>query len=832
MTGRAADVLLSDGTTVHLRQIEPSDADALVAMHSRFSERTRYLRFFSPYPRIPARDLERFVNVDHSSREALVILSGPNMVGVGRYERLGPDAPDAEVAFAVEDAYQGRGVGSVLLEHLAAAARDAGIERFVAEVLPANDAMLRVFADAGYEVTRRYADGVVHLVFPVAQTQRSLAVQWDREHRTEARSVARLIRPQSVAVYGASASGRGVGAAILSHLTSGGFPGAIYVVHPRGPLTSLRDAVAAPLSSAPVEAELPHKTAPIGAEQRGEQAQVDLAIVAVPPARLGAVVADAGAAGVHGLLVITELDPAQRRELVAQARVLGMRVIGPGSLGIADHVAKLNATLVPRLPAAGRVALFCQSGTLGLQLLAEADRRQLGLSSFASAGRRADVSGNDLLQFWADDPETDLIVMYLETFGNPRKFSRIAREVGRRKPILVLASETGVGSTLDRSALDALRAQSGVIEAGTVSELFDTAGVLATQPLPAGDRIGIVSNAFALTALAGARVRGAGLRVGRAGAVGPAASASELAAAARTTLDSEDADAVLVILAPPLPTGPLVATEAAILEPYRQVLRDVAEGADKPFVVISLLDSTIEEAVRALAHAAKRAAWLREPPGTFPEPVNASVSTLEEALDAYGIPVLPSVLASGAKAVTAAAKRLGYPVAIKAVEHQHRIDIGAVRLNLGDEKVLRKAYSDLEAIFGPEVVVQPMAAPGVACRLEIRDDPAFGPVVGFGLGGPVAELVGDQAWRAAPLSDLDAAGLVRAPKAAALLAGADLASLAQLLTKAGQLADEVPRLRSLTLNPVLVHEKGWTVLHAEGEMDDPAERPDSGPRKL
>ncbi|NUP34507.1 MAG: GNAT family N-acetyltransferase, partial [Streptomycetaceae bacterium] len=361
---RPADVLLSDGSTVAIRPIEPADADAIVAMHARFSERTRYLRYFSPYPRIPARDLERFVRVDHRDREALVIVHGTEIVAVGRYERLGPQAPDAEVAFVVEDAYQGRGIGSVLLEHLAAAAEPAGITRFVAEVLPENGAMIRVFTDAGYIVTREYADGVVHLTFPVAPTDRSRQVQADRERRSEARSVARLLKPQSLAIFGASRSGAGVGAALQRHIAGSELP--LTVVHPGETLESV----------------------------------VDLAVVAVPPAAVPEVVA-ACAGKVGGLLVITDLDRAQRRDLVNAARAAGMRVIGPGSLGVA--AGDLNATLAPHLPPPGRVGFFSQSGTLGLLLLAEADRQGLGMSSFVNVGQRGDVSGNDLLQYWAGD---------------------------------------------------------------------------------------------------------------------------------------------------------------------------------------------------------------------------------------------------------------------------------------------------------------------------------------------------------------------------------------------------------------------------------------------
>ena len=861
MPAREADVLLSDGTTVHLRPIQPRDADALVVMHSKFSERTRYLRFFSPYPRIPPRDLERFVNVDHHDREALVVSAGAGLIAVGRYERLGEDAPEAEVAFVVADEYQGRGIGSVLLEHLAAAAREVGIERFVAEVLPANATMLNVFADAGYEVDRRYADGVVHLVFPVAPTERSLAVQWDREHQTESRSVARLMRPASIAVYGASRSGRGVGAALLRHVLASGFPGPVHVVRladgagagvvPGGiagrvdEMGQVAEAGVAPdgiggrvdeMGEVAEAGVAPDGVGGRADEMRGLAETVDLAVVVVPPGAIGDVVGDAAKAGVHGLMVVTELDPAARDELVRQARAAGMRVIGPGSLGLADLSVPLNATLVPRLPRRGRVALFCQSGQLGLQLLAEADRRGLGVSGFASMGRRADVSGNDLLQFWADDPETDVIAMYLETFGNPRKFSRIARTVGRRKPIVMIAGETGlVGSTLDASAMEALRAHSGVIEVGTVSELFDVAAILDGQPLPTGDRVGVVSNAFPLAALASARVRMAGLKVGRVSSVGPAAGPRELAAAVRTTLDSEDADVVVVTVAPPLPTGAMTA-ETTPFGPFAAELAKAAEGADKPVVTTFLPgEGSVEEAVRALAHVVRRAAWLREPSGRLPTPRPPSAGTsLEKILDHYLVPRKASKRAGNADLAVTTAAELGFPVALKMVKHPHRIDLGAVRLNLSGEALVRKAYADFEELFGPEpeVVVQGMAPPGVACVVLALDDPAFGPVVGFGLGGPVTELVGDRAWRAAPLTDTDAAALVRAPKAAPLLEGMDLAALEKLLVQIGQLMDREPHVRRLELNPVLVHQTGLTVLHADGLLDEPGRRPDTGPRHL
>jgi hypothetical protein len=271
--------------------------------------------------------------------------------------------------------------------------------------------------------------------------------------------------------------------------------------------------------------------------------------------------------------------------------------------------------------------------------------------------------------------------------------------------------------------------------------------------------------------------------------------------------------------------------EPSLLAPFLDALSGLAEGADKPVVITTYRE--VEEAVRALGHAVRRAAWLREPPGMLPEPVRAGhVSTLDEALAAFGIVVQPSEQVRRTREALAAAKDLGLPVALKAVEHRHRIDLGAVRLNLATADQVRRSYADLRDRFGPEVVVQGMAQPGVACVIECRDDPAFGPVVGFGLGGPVNELVGDKAWRVAPLTDRDAAAMLRSPKAAPLLDGVDVASLQELLVRIGQLADEVPGLRRLVLNPVLAHDSGYTVLHAEGVMDEPGARPDSGPRHL
>ncbi|AGZ45341.1 putative acyl-CoA synthetase [Actinoplanes friuliensis DSM 7358] len=839
-------MLLSDGSAVHMRPIRPDDAPAIVEFHSRMSDRTRYLRYFSPYPRIPERDLARFVNVDHRDREAFVIVSGPRIMAVGRYERLGPDAPEAEVAFVVEDAHQGRGIGSVLLEHLAEAAREHGITRFVAEVLPQNAGMLRVFSDFGYQVQRKYADGVVHLEFPIAPTEKSREVQESREQRTEARSISRLLHPRAVAVYGASASGQGIGAALLGHLRDGGYTGTVVPVHRSADrvagLPAYRSAVAAGVA-------------------------VDLALVAVPPEGVAEVLADAAAAGAGGLVVVSagfaeagaEGARAQR-ELIDSAHAAGMRVVGPNCLGIAntDPAVRLNATLAPALPAAGRVGFFSQSGALGVALLAEADRRGLGLSSFVSAGNRADVSGNDLLQYWQDDPGTDAVLLYLETFGNPRKFARLARRMSRVKPVVAVASATrppGLAGDLpgpDTKAVTALFARSGVIRVDTVAELFDVGILLAHQPLPAGRRVAIVGNSSALSGLAVAACRATGLTVadGYPCDISPQAGAHDFADALADAAVDDRVDALVVVFAPPLP-GQLPDEDAD----FAAALGSVALAGEKPTVATFLLGQlpprvpaypSVEEAVRALSRVATYADWLRQAPGALPalSGVDPSAPELQgpptDLLAAYGIKVEPSSSAGSLDEALAAAETLGYPVALKAAGGalRHRIDLGAVRLALADAEDVRAAYSELSQAFGPDVLVQSMVPAGVACTVEVVEDPAFGPVIGFGLGGVASELLGDLAWRAAPLTDRAAAALVDEPRAAPLLHGyrgsapVDRGALIDLLLRVGRLADEHPQVRALSLNPVLARPDGITVLHASVELGEPGTRPDTGPRRL
>ncbi len=902
MPAPAADVLLSDGTTARLRPIQPADAPAIVALHSRFSDRTRYLRYFSPYPRISEKDLVRFTTVDHHDREAIVVEHGGQLVAVGRYDRLGPGAADAEVAFVVEDAWQGRGIGSILLEHLASAARAEGLGRFVAEVLPVNAPMLRVFADAGYTVAREYADGVVHLEFPIAPTERSLAVQYRREQGSEAASIGRLLRPRGVALYGVRRAGRGIGALLLGHLRD--YAGQLVVVHPT---ESTVDGVRAVPRLA--DAGVP----------------VDLAVVAVPALAVAEVVADAAAAGVAGVVVVSagfaETGPAgvaAQDDVLRAARAAGLRLVGPNCLGVAntDPAVRLNATLAPTLPRPGRIGFFCQSGALGVALLAEAHRRGLGLSTFVSAGNRADVSGNDLLQYWQDDPTTDAVLLYLETFGNPRKFARLVRRIGRDKPVVAVASPYrpafvgGAGQPgPDARGTAALFAHSGVIRVDTVAELFDVGLLLDNQPLPAGDRVGIVTNSSALGVLAAGAATAAGLVVadGYPLDVGPGAGPAQFAAALTRAAADDRVDVVAVSFAPPLPTeDPPPAQEALLSGEPRSSGEPVSLGepvssgapvsstqtvssgdtvasgegpegpdslahavagavagatdAGKPVVATSVGGvlpagvpgyPSVEEGIRALARVARYARWRRTPQGRLPElagidldAARLAVARQAPAVDllaSYGIGVLAGQTVTGARAAVAAAGRLGYPVVLKIAEPslRHRLDLGAVRLGLADAGDVRRARVELGKLFGREqkLIVQPQAPPGISCVVELAQDSAFGPVVGFGPGGVTGELLGDMAWRAAPLSDMDADALVREPRAAPLLFGhrsgtpVELTALTDLLLRVGVLADAHPEVRRLRLNPVLARSDGLTVLHASVTYGAP-DRPDSGPRQL
>ncbi|WP_232665434.1 bifunctional acetate--CoA ligase family protein/GNAT family N-acetyltransferase [Pseudonocardia sp. TRM90224] len=876
-----ADIVASDGGVVHLRPILPSDGDALLRFHASLSERTRYLRFFGPYPRIPPRDLERFTTVDHHARVAFVCLLGDEIIAVGRYEGLLPQgAPagsvpeSAEVAFVARDEHQGRGLGSILLEHLAAAARENGVRRFEAEVLVENHQMVRVFRQAGYQVSRAFAEGVLHLEFDVDPTERSLVVRDSREQRAEARSVHNVLHPSSVAVIGASTDPSKIGHAVLANLLRGNFTGPVFPVNPDA--RSVRGVRAyASVTEIPDE--------------------VDLAVVAVPAAGIDDVMDSCLEKGVKALVVVSagfadagEGGTVAERRLVSEARSHGMRVVGPNALGVVNTApdVRLNATLAPEVPARGRVGFFSQSGALGIAILAAAKERGLGLSTFVSAGNRADVSGNDLLQYWQTDSGTDVVLLYLETFGNPRKFARLARRLARTKPIVAVKSGRHSGPTsalaasaapIDDASVRALFEQAGVIRVDTLSELFDTALLLSTQPLPAGPRVAVVGNSSALGLLVADALLDEGMELaGKPVDVGAAATPEEFATAVGKAVAEESTDALVTVFVPP------VATPGAA---YARALRESAAESAKPIVAVFLAAEGVpaelavpagdgspghgsvpsypspERAAAALARVSRYARWRSRPMGEFvtPEGVDTERArslvaamgitqrrslTDAEILDllaCYGIPVAEFRQVGSAESAVAAATELGYPVAVKAVgdRWRHRSDLVGVRLDVAGPAEVERAHADIARLTGStEVYVQRMVPRGVSCVLEIVDDPSFGSLLSFGLSGVATELLGDRAFRVVPVSDQDAAALVRAPRAAPLLAGyrgaepTRLDALEELVLRVGKIAEDLPEVRSLALDPVLASAEGVYVTGARVALGPPPTRDDGGPRRL
>ncbi|WP_436319146.1 bifunctional acetate--CoA ligase family protein/GNAT family N-acetyltransferase [Streptomyces virginiae] len=592
-----ADVVLRDGGTARIRPITTEDAGRLVSFYEQVSDESKYYRFFAPYPRLSDRDVHRFTHHDYVDRVGLAATIGEEFIGTVRYDRIGPDgrpasapADEAEVAFLVQDAHQGRGVASALLEHIGAVARERGIRRFAAEVLPANTKMIKVFTDVGYQQKRSFEDGSVHLTLDLEPTAESLAVQRAREQRAEARSVQRLLAPGSVAVVGVSRSGAGVGAAALRNLRDSGFRGHLYAVN-EAVTRDLLDGVRAYRT---VEA--------VGAP-------VDLAVIAVPADRVPDAVAACGEHGVQGLVVLSagygDSGPAglaRQRELLRQVRSYGMRLIGPNAYGVINTApeVELNASLTPApMPVRGRTGLFTQSGAIGIALLSALLRRGEGLSSFVSAGNRADVSGNDILQYWYEDEATDVALMYLETLGNPRKFTRLARRTAAVKPVVVAkggrhtpAGHVVPGTRLSEDTVSALLRQAGVIRVDTVTELVDVGLLLASQPLPAGPRIAILGNSESLGVLTYDACLAQGLRPLPPLDLTTAASPEDFRTALAAALASDDCDAVIVTAIPWV-------SEHALADDLADALREaVAETPGKPVAVVHV---ELAELVRALS---------------------------------------------------------------------------------------------------------------------------------------------------------------------------------------------------------------------------------------
>ncbi|MEU8121195.1 GNAT family N-acetyltransferase [Spirillospora sp. NPDC049024] len=802
-----ADVVLSDGGTAHLRPIRPEDAELLRTFHARLSPESIYYRFFSPRPHLSDRDVEHFTTVDYDRRVALIATIAGEMVAVVRYDSLADRPETAEVAFLVEDAHQGRGLGAVLLEHIAAAARERGVRRFVASVLPDNRRMTRVFREAGYQAEQRFEEGVIELVLDLEPTDTSLEVMTAREHRAESRSIQRLLFPRSVAVIGASRAEHSVGQTVLRNLLAGDFSGPVYPVHPSAVAVAGVRAYASVL-------EIPD--------------DVDLAVVAVRADAVHEVVEECAGKGVRGLVVVSsgfgevgEEGRAAQEQLVRLARAYGMRVVGPNCLGIAntDTDVRLNATLAPTMPGRGPVGFFSQSGALGIAILQRTAERGLGLSTFVSAGNRADVSGNDLMQYWEEDPATRAVLLYLESLGNPRKFARLARRLGRRKPIVAVKSGRSTQGvpighaaralTLPDHAVSALFEQAGVIRVEDLAELFDVAQVLAYQPLPAGDRIAIIDNSNSLGLLAQDEAVALGLEVRPRIDLGPSADADDYEAALAGALDDDSVDAVVALFTPPTIGG----FDVRVPE---KILRLAAEGR-KPIVATYLgtegmpaelrvtgpdgmaAEGSVpsyaspEDAVRALAYVIRYAQWRQRPAGRMP--------AFEDVDRAKARELVAGWLGDG-----------------------------------GPVEVAPEQAVELLACYGIGLAG---GTDGVATRIVVREDPSFGALISFGIADETAELLEDRAYRLSPLADAEAAEMIRAIRTAPLLLGhrgadpVNLGALEELLLRASRLGYDLPEVARLELNPVMVGASGVAVRAVRLTLGRPlGPRPELEPRHL
>ena len=874
------DVILRDGSTLRLRPPARTDAEALLRFFRDLSDRSLYLRFHG-HPSLDAHLVEPVLEPDWTDRGSLlgaVAEDGEEqIVAVANYVRL-RDPVAAEVAFAVADTYQGRGVGTRLLEQLAARAAQHGIERFVAEVLAANMPMMRVFEDAGFEVARTLEGGEAEVAFPIEATEAFTARVAERDHVAVVASLRPFFEPATVAVLGASSRRGTIGGELYRNILNADFSGTAFPVNLKGePVAGVRAFRSV--------AEIPEP--------------IDLAVVCLPGEHVLPAVAEALSAGTKAICVIsagfaeTGSDGARRQEeLLAAVRAHGARLIGPNCLGIAVSRPGLNATFGPRPLPPGGVGLSSQSGALGLALLEAADPRGIGLSAFISIGNKADVSSNDLLEYWEDDPDTKVIVLYLESFGNPRKFARLARRVAREKPILAMkggrtrSGARAAGSHTaalagSETAVEALFHQAGVIRADTLEELVDVAAVLSSQPLPRGRRVALLTNAGGLGILAADACEAAGLELpsladatrvaleallpteaSLANPVDMLGSATDrtFEAVLPHVLHDPGVDSVIVLFVPPV-----VANAEAVAAAVVRAVEASAES-EKPVLGVFIshegLPSALirdqsrvtafpypESAARALGRVVERAEWLRRPVGSVPEldgidrPAAEEVvrtalegsddvwldpSQVRELLGAYGIAFVAERIAETVDEAVAAAEALGYPVVVKTAEPgAHKTEKGLLALDLLDGVEVRAAASRI----GPPVVVQPMLKGGAELLAGVVQDPVFGPLVAFGPGGVLAELIGDATFRIAPLTNVDALELVTTGKAGRLVTGfrgaapSDASALADLVLRLSRLAEDLPEVAELDLNPVLGLPTGYVAVDARILVRTPAPVP-------
>ena len=872
---REVDVVLRDGATVRIRPARSDDRERVEDYLIGLSDESRYFRFGGASVDVSeiARRSTEVDYRDHLTLLAVADAGAGEVIGGAQYIREG-DVPRAEVSVSVADALQGRGLGSILVAHLADAAGQAGVSTFHAHVLPENHRMIEVFRRSGFPMHLRATPGTVDVEFPTALTEEALAAYEDRERIAAANAVRAILQPTSVAVIGASRDAQSIGGRLLHNLLDPPFAGVVHAINPKSPVVQ-------GMAAYPSVLDVP--------------GHVDVAFIAVPAAHVVEVARECGEKGVRGLVVIsagfaeTGQDGAtSQRELVDVCRASGMRLIGPNCMGVVntDPAVQLNGTFATTWPPAGRVGFLSQSGALGIAVMGQAAELGLGLSTFVSIGNKADISGNDLLSYWDDDPNTDVVLMYLESFGNPRRFAKLARRLGKHTPIVAVKSgrsaagsraamsHTGALLAASDSTVDALFRQSGVVRTDTLEQLFDVATLLANQPVPAGNRVAIVTNAGGLGILCADTCEANGLAVTElstdtvtelrsflpvASSVSnpvdmiASASAEDYGHAIRVVAGDPGIDALIVIYIPPL--------EASAAEVARQLVGAIADvGGRIPVLSCFMSARGLPEALRApgtkipsyrypeqaaiaLARAVRYGIWRGRAEGQVPsfddvQPGEAAAliaaalargdewlrtEEAEQLLACYGITLPRTVSVRTPEEASQAAASFGGAVVVKGIGPLHKTESGAVRIGVAADDVLEEAGRMRERVeaTGERLegfLVQEQIDDAVEMLVGVVADPVFGPVVACGGGGVTVELQRDVAVRVAPITDIDADEMVRSLATFPLLDGfrgapkADVHALVQTILRVGALADAHPEIAEMDCNPVMVLPTGVKVV--------------------
>ncbi|MBM4448018.1 MAG: GNAT family N-acetyltransferase [Chloroflexi bacterium] len=881
------EVLLKDGSRMLLRPIRQDDTERWLAFYQRQSEQTKYLRFQRDPGEMGLEDARRFCTVDYKNTFALVgevqIGQRREIIAIGRYYRL-PNKRSARVVFAIEDAYHGKGIGTRLIEWLANAARDNGIAFFEGDVLAENERMMAVLKDYGFHIDSELKGGVYHVTIPIARSRRVERKEAERERLSTVASIRHVLAPRSVAVIGASRQPGSLGQLVFQNIMEGGFTGVVYPVNPKA------DAIMA-VKAYPSILDVP--------------GDVDLAVIIVPTPLVAKVADECGQKGVRAIIVITdgfrERGPegaAREEELRDIALGHGMRLVGPNCMGLinTDPEVRLNASFSSIYPPRGNVAFLSQSGAMGLVILEYANELNMGISGFVSVGNRADISSNDLLQYWEDDPATRVILLYLESFGNPRRFSRIAKRVSSRKPIVVVkGGSTLVGSRAASShtgalatpevVSDALFRQAGIIRVDSIGELFDVATLLSHQPLPKGKRLVIVTNGGGPGILAADASEQRGLtlpelssatanklrplikrdiRVGNPLDLTGSVTPEEFEGSLRIMVEDDNVDAVLVVFVP------AAVVDSALVEEYIRRVSPLYQRRGKPLLAcfmgqrgfkarLGKAGSYVpcypfpEDAVSALARAVEYRELREKPRGAVPRikgirrerarhiiekamgqnkqrPFWLPTDKIVELLDCYGIRIVGTTVARSADEAASLAAKTGFPAVVKLNSSTitHKTDVGGVMLDLNSEGEVRGAFKTIKdklTAIGREsemegVAVQRMITGGVEIIAGVTQDPTFGPLIMFGLGGVQAELLKDIVLRLHPLTELDASEMVSSIKMARIFEGfrgappSDVQAAQDLLLRLSAMVEDIPQIAELDFNPVKVMAKGegyWVV---------------------